>query len=433
MIPQWLIKKKRDGEKLSKEEIQFMINSYTSGDIPDYQMSAFTMAIYFQGMDAVETAHMTEAMMHSGDVIDTSSIPVATVDKHSTGGIGDKVSLILAPLVACCDLAVPMVSGRGLGLTGGTLDKLEAIPGYRTDLSEQEFINTVNEVGVSITGQTSSLAPADKAIYALRDVTATVESIPLITASIMSKKLAAGVDSLVLDVKYGHGAFMTELADARELAQSMVAVGQAMNKNVAAIITCMNSPLGHAVGNTLEIIEVIEALKGNGPKDLMEVTMALAAEMLIFGKIAKDKQSAIDILQQHIDSGAALAKFKAMVIEHGGDGSFIDDPSKFNAATLQQAFTAKQSGYIAAVNAELVGKASLLLGAGRVTTDDNVDHAVGISDLCKIGDRIEHGEILAVLHGQQQADLDKAKALLAEAFVVSEQLVAVSSRIVEYV
>jgi pyrimidine-nucleoside phosphorylase len=374
-------------------------------------------------MDIDEVAVLTDAMMNSGDVVDTSPITKPKVDKHSTGGIGDKVSLVLAPLIASCGLAVPMISGRGLGITGGTLDKLESIPGYRTDLSDDEFIKVVQTCGCSITGQTGQLAPADKKLYALRDVTGTVPSIPLITASIMSKKLAAGIDALVLDVKWGHGAFMKTQEDAAELAQSMVRVGTRMGKGMAALITDMNQPLGKTAGNTVEIVETVQTLRDEGPDDLLEVTMTLAARMLLLAGKTEDKVEALAMLNDQITSGKAFDVFKQMVELHGGDPAAIDDLSKLPTASIEKTYEAPTAGYISAVDAESVGKACLVLGAGRQKTDDQVDHAVGASNLAKIGDKIEKGQTLAVLHANDEGKLAEAMALLDKAFTISEESV----------
>ncbi len=433
MVPQWLIEKKRDGQTLTKEEIRFFVEGFTNGEIPDYQMAAMAMAIYFKGMDIDEVAVLSEEMMNSGDLVDTSSITRPKVDKHSTGGNGDKVSLILAPLVACGALAVPMISGRGLGITGGTLDKLESIPGYRTDLTDEEFVAVVDKCGCSITGQTSQLAPADKKLYALRDVTGTVPSIPLITASIMSKKLAEGIDALVLDVKFGEGAFMKTIEDARELATCMVRVGSRMGKGMAALITNMNQPLGHTAGNALEIKETIDTLAGNGPDDLMEVTMALAARMLVLAKTVKNQAEALGNLHNNLSSGAALAKFREMVELHGGDPSVIDDPSKLPSAKVQKPVTASTAGNIQGVNAGSIGKACLLLGAGRTRTDDSVDPAVGVSDIAKIGDAVEAGELLATIHANDEGQLVEAERLVSEAFLIDDQPVPLAHLIADTV
>ncbi|MBU0677542.1 MAG: thymidine phosphorylase [Verrucomicrobia bacterium] len=420
MLPQWIIEKKRDGNALTEEEIRFLIEGYTKEEIPDYQMAAFAMAVYFKGMTFEEMAILTDAMMRSGDLVDTSSIKLPKADKHSTGGIGDKVSLVLAPLIACCGIAVPMVSGRGLGITGGTLDKLESIPGYRTDLSEREFVDTIDKCGCSITGQTGQLAPADKKLYALRDVTGTVPSIPLIVASIMSKKMAEGIDSLVLDVKWGKGAFMQTMEDARELAHNMVEVGVCMGKNMTALLTGMNQPLGRTAGNALEVIESIEALKGNGPADLMQVTLELCGHMLLLSKKASDIKEAKGILLSHIESGEALERFKQMVGLQGGDPASIDDISKLPRAATQEPVSSSESGYIAAVDAEKIGRACILLGAGRKRTEDAVDFAVGVSDILKIGDKVQRGDKLLTVHANDPASCSEAVAMTREAFAFSE-------------
>jgi len=421
MIPQWIIEKKRDGHALSPEEISFFIEGYTRDDIPDYQMSALAMAIYFQGMTMDETAHLTECMMRSGDVVDTSSITLPKVDKHSTGGVGDKVSMILAPMMACCGVAVPMISGRGLGITGGTLDKLESIPGYRVDITEKEFLDILHDCGCSIIGQTSRLAPADKKLYALRDVTATVPSIPLITASIMSKKLAEGIDALVMDVKWGKGAFMKTYEDAQALARSIVEVGTRMGKGMAGLITDMNQPLGAAAGNALEIMESAETLKGEGPDDLMEVTMSLCAQMLIIVDIAKDHVDALKILNKHIASGAAFEKFQRMIKLHGGDPASVEDYAKLPTARLRKTVTSPHTGYVTAVSAECIGRAVIMLGGGRAKTDDRVDHAVGVSDIVKVGAYVEEGEPLFTLHGNQENKMDEALKLAADAVIIGEE------------
>lgn len=433
MLPQWLIEKKRDGQTLDADEIRWFIAGYSKGELPDYQMAAMAMAIYFQGMTLDEMAVLTDAMMRSGDLVDTSSIRLPKVDKHSTGGIGDKISLVLAPLVACCDVAVPMISGRGLGITGGTLDKLESIPGYRTDLSDKEFLDVVQKCGCSITGQTGQLAPADKKLYALRDVTGTVPSIPLIVASIMSKKLAEGVDALVLDVKWGRGAFMKTVEAARELARNMVEVGTRMGKGMAALITDMNQPLGHAVGNSLEIIESAETLKGNGPEDIVELTMALGARMLMLADKARDHVEALRVLQQHLASGRAFERFKKMVELHGGEPRALDDYRRLPVATIKDEVLADSSGTVAAVDAEAIGKACVVLGAGRRKTEDRVDHAVGVADLVKVGDKVEKGQRLATLHANDESRLKDARSLVAAAFTISGEVVPPPSLVTDLV
>lgn len=420
MLPQWVIEKKRDGHELSEPEIRNFINAYAKGDLPDYQMSAMAMAIFLRGMTPREIAVLTDAMMRSGDLVDTSAIRKPKVDKHSTGGIGDKVSLILAPLVACCGVAVPMISGRGLGITGGTLDKLESIPRYRTTLSDREFIAVIQKCGCSIIGQTKQLAPADKKLYALRDVTGTVASIPLITASIMCKKLAEGIDALVLDVKCGKGAFMRTQKDARALALSMVRVGKAMGKGMSALITDMNQPLGRTAGNALEVLESIETLQGKGPEDLTGITLAFAEEMMILGKVARDRTRARRQLEEAIRSGAAFARFREMVALQGGDVSVVDDPARLPAARIIRPYPAPASGYVALADAESIGKACVVLGAGRTKTDDAVDFAVGVSGIRKIGEPVRKGEPLLVVHANDEQKLDQAHQLLKQAFNITK-------------
>lgn len=413
MVPQWLIEKKRDGLELSETEIRDFMTGYTNETIPDYQMAAMAMAIYLKGMTPKETATLVEVMMHSGDLVDTSSLPLPKADKHSTGGIGDKVSLILAPLAACMGVAVPMISGRGLGITGGTLDKLEAIPGYRTDLSEPEFLRVLAECGCSIIGQTARLAPADKKLYALRDVTATVPSIPLITASIMCKKLAEGIDSLVLDVKFGKGAFMKTIEDARILAQSMVEVGSAMNKKVSAFLTEMNQPLGKTAGNAVEVIESVKTLQGEGPEDLTQLTVALTVEMIALSFPDRPREALEQEAYTLLHNGQAYEKFKEMVRLQGGDTACLDDPSRFPGTSLEAAIPAPSDGTIAAIDAEKIGRAVILLGGGRAKTDDRIDHAVGITGIAKVGTQVRQGEPLMTLLANDQARLDQAVRELA--------------------
>jgi len=412
MLPQWIIEKKRDGAELSTEEIRTFIDGYTAGSIPDYQMAALAMSIYFKGMNAHETADLTRAMMESGKTIAPSSIPGAKVDKHSTGGIGDKISIPLAPLVAACGAVVPMISGRGLGITGGTLDKLESIPGYRVGLSEDAFRKTLSDCGCSMIGQTAEIAPADKKLYALRDVTATVPSIPLIVSSILSKKLAEGIDALVLDVKCGSGAFMKTLEDARRLAHALVDTGTAMGTKVVALVTDMDQPLGRNVGNALEIGESLDILHGKGPADAQRLTIELAKQMLAAAQIP----SPGDGIESMLQNGTALATFRKMVSSHGGD---LD--AGLPTAESQWALPAATSGFITKANAESIGRACLLLGAGRAKTDDTIDHAVGISDLKKVGERVEKDEPLCIIHSNGHENQDTLMPMLASAFEVSEQ------------
>ena len=411
MIPQWIIEKKRDDAELDSEEIRAFIAGYTTGSIPDYQMSALAMAIYFNGMTPRETADLTLAMMESGKVIDPARISGAKVDKHSTGGIGDKISIPLAPLVASCGATVPMISGRGLGITGGTLDKLESIVGYRVGLSEEEYFHTLETCGCSMIGQTAEIAPADKKLYALRDVTATVPSIPLIVSSIMSKKMAEGIDALVLDVKCGSGAFMKSLGEARQLAQGLVDTGRSMGKKVVALITDMNQPLGRTVGNALEIQESLDILNGTGPKDSQGLTIELATRMLAVAGIQDLGGVGIE---EKLENGSALSTFRTMVACHGGDLA-----AALPVARSQIPLPASKSGYLSKADADAIGRASLLLGAGRSKTTDTIDPAVGISDLKKIGERIEAGEPLCIIHSNGHEDEIQLFKTLEPAFEIS--------------
>lgn len=421
MLPQWIIEKKRDGHQLTEKEIRSLIEGYANDTIPDYQMSAFAMAVYFQGMTFDETAVLTDAMLKSGTILDTSSIPMPKVDKHSTGGVGDKVSILLAPLVASCGLAIPMISGRGLGITGGTLDKLESIPGYRTNLSSQEFIHVLEQCACSIIGQTSELAPVDKKLYALRDVTGTVPSIPLIAASIMSKKLAEGIDSLVLDVKCGSGAFMKTPQHARELAETIVEIGRRMNKNMTAIITDMNQPLGHAVGNTVEIIETVNALQGKGPEDLIVITAELGARLCVLsGKITK-YEDAVKTMRTHISSGKAFSKLCEMVHLHGGNVETIKNTSLLPSANLKHEYPSPQKAYVTGIDADSIGRACVCLGAGRRKVDDNIDHTAGITGIVKTGQYMEENEPLLTLHSNDKDKLNEALEILEKAFAFSPE------------
>lgn len=431
MLPQWVIEKKRDGHELGENDIRWFINGYTSGDIADYQMAAMAMAIYLRGMTSREIAILTDAMMRSGDLVDTSGIARPKVDKHSTGGIGDKVSLILAPLVACFDVAVPMISGRGLGITGGTLDKLESIPGYRTNLADKEFLKVIEKCGCSIIGQTARLAPADKKLYALRDVTGTVPSIALITASIMCKKLAEGIDSLVLDVKCGRGAFMKNRDDARALAMSMVNVGREIGKGMAALLTDMNQPLGRTAGNALEVLESIETLHGRGTKDLTDLTVALAVEMLLLAKPGADAEALDTECRKRLQDGSAFAKFRRMVELQGGDLRTMDRPALLPQAKTRHLLLAISSGHVTDVNAEAIGRAVVVLGGGRTRTDDAVDSAVGISGIVKIGEQIAHGQPTMTVHANDPAKMGEALKLLDGAVSIAPEPVAAAPLILE--
>ena len=393
-----LLAAKRDGHTLAETEIRRLIASFTKGDLADYQMAAFLMAVFFRGLDDAETVALTEAMLHSGSVLDLKSVPGIKVDKHSTGGVGDKVSICLAPLVAACGVPVPMVSGRGLGHTGGTLDKLEAIHGFRTDLPTEDFARIVKDVGTCMIGQTNDIAPADKRIYALRDVTATVESIPLIVASILSKKLAEGIDGLVLDVKVGLGAFMKDLDHAKELATKLVRVGTRAGKKVVAVLTRMDAPLGCAVGNANETREALEVLHGKGPSDLVECTMVLGAEMLVLGGQAKDTAEAMEKLANAIASGAAIRTMEKMVEAQGGDAKVVANPSLLVVAKVVVEVRAPRGGFVTGIDALTVGLTGVAMGAGRTRADQKVDPAVGISIDAKPGDAVQVGQVVARLY-----------------------------------
>lgn len=433
MVPQWIIEKKRDGQALAESDIREFIAGYTRGDIPDYQMSALAMAIFFRGMDPDETAVLTDAMMRSGDLVDTSGIPGPKVDKHSTGGVGDKISLALAPLLASCGAVVPMISGRGLGITGGTLDKLESIPGFDVRLPVARFLDILRACCCCMIGQTDRLAPADRKLYALRDVTATVPSIPLITASILSKKLAEGIDHLVMDVKFGLGAFMKTRAQARALAQSIVRTGRAMGKSVRALITDMNQPLGRSAGNALEVVEAVETLHGRGPADVRDLTVALGAELLAMAGIERYREAAAGRLRLALDSGAAAAVFRRMTELQGGDPEALEDYNRLPCAAIQAPLSAPTGGWVAEVNADRIGRACVLLGAGRTKTDDAIDPAVGVSDLVKVGERVERGQQVAVIHANDEARLAAAKDLLSQAFVFASSPVTPPPLILETV
>ncbi|MEO7699255.1 MAG: thymidine phosphorylase [Opitutus sp.] len=424
LFPQHVISRKRDGHALNREEIESFVRGATDGSWADYQLSALLMAIFWRGMSAEETAIYTEAMMHSGLVADLSHVRQPKADKHSTGGVGDKVSLHLAPMIAACGVAVPMISGRGLGHSGGTLDKLEAIAGFRVNLSMREYRDQVEKLGLCLIGQTAELAPADKKLYALRDVTATVECIPLICASILSKKLAEGIDVLVLDVKFGRGAFMKDQAKARELAQTLVAVATAMGKPTRAVLTAMEEPLGRAVGNALEVAESIDCLRGAGPADTMEVTFALGEQMLLLAKVAGSREQARTLLERTLSSGEALQKFRAMVTAQSGDVGVVDDPARLPRAQYRKDFIATRSGFVEAVDAMGVALAALRLGAGRAKAEDAIDHAVGIDRLAKIGEPVQVGAPLCRLHANDERALAEAEAMLARAIAVGDKRVA---------
>ena len=415
-----IIRKKRDGQRLSDAEIDAFIQGVTNGDWPDYQASALLMAIVLRGMDADETAALTRAMTNSGTRLDLSDIPGPKIDKHSTGGVGDKTSLILAPLLACCGIVVPMMSGRGLGHTGGTLDKLEAIPGFRVNLSEAEFRAALKRVGCAMIGQTSQIAPADKILYALRDVTGTVESIPLITASIMSKKLAEGIDGLVLDVKCGRGAFMKTASEARALAESLCRTGAANELRTVACVTAMDAPLGRAVGNALEIIEAIETLKGRGPADLERLCLVLGTHMLRLGGFIGVDEEAETKLRAEITSGRAVEKFRAMVAEQGGDPRVVDNYALMRTGPGIIVWPALRNGYVAHLDAERVGRAAMVLGAGRNRVSDRVDHRVGVTIRAQVGDAVKKGTELATVHCRSSSEFAQAMALLRDAWTIED-------------
>lgn len=420
LFPQHIIAKKRDGGVLTRDEIKAFVAGATDDSWADYQLSALLMAIFLRDMNREEMAAYTEAMMHSGVVADLSSLAMPKADKHSTGGVGDKVSLHLAPMIAACGVAVPMISGRGLGHSGGTLDKLEAIPGFNVNLSLDDYRAQLDRLGVALIGQTKELAPADKKLYALRDVTATVECIPLICGSILSKKLAEGIDVLVLDVKFGRGAFMKDESAARELAEALVSTATAMNKPTRAIMTAMDQPLGRAVGNALEVAESIACLQGEGPADTMEVTYALAEQMLLLAKVVETKEEARAKLEETITSGSALAKFRDLVSAQGGDASVVDDPSRLPQAKYQESLLATKSGTIADVDAMEVALAALRLGAGRAKAEASIDPAVGVSDLVKVGEQVEAGYLLCTIHANDESALAEAKAKLTAAIQLSD-------------
>jgi pyrimidine-nucleoside phosphorylase len=418
-----VIEKKRDGFELTKEEIQFLINGFTKGDIPDYQMSAFAMAVFFQGMTKEERVYLTEAMVQSGDQIDLSGIEGIKVDKHSTGGVGDTTTLVLAPLVASVGVPVAKMSGRGLGHTGGTIDKLESVKGFHVEISNDEFIQLVNQNKVAVIGQSGNLTPADKKLYALRDVTATVDSIPLIASSIMSKKIAAGADAIVLDVKTGSGAFMKNLDDAKDLAQTMVGIGNGVGRKTKAIISDMSQPLGFAVGNALEVKEAIDTLKGQGPEDLYELCLTLGSHMVVLAEKASDFNQAREMLIESIKNGQALQAFKTFLEAQGGDATVVDDPAKLPTADYMIEVPAKTSGYVAEITAETVGTAAMMLGAGRATKESVIDLAVGVVLHKKVGDRVEAGESLVTIHSNKE-NVQEVIEKIYSAYKVSDEKVA---------
>lgn len=412
-----IIEKKRDGHELTTAEINFFIEGYTKGEIPDYQASALAMAIYFQDMNDRERADLTRAMVESGDTIDLSAIDGVKVDKHSTGGVGDTTTLVLAPLVASLGVPVAKMSGRGLGHTGGTIDKLESIAGFHVELTREQFIDLVNRDKVAVIGQSGNLTPADKKLYALRDVTGTVNSIPLIASSIMSKKIAAGADAIVLDVKTGDGAFMKTEEDAKELAHAMVRIGNHVGRKTIAIISDMSQPLGFAIGNALEVKEAIETLQGKGPKDLTELVLTLGSQMVILAGKAKTSEEAKEMLLDAIHSGKALAKFKEFLANQGGDASIVDDLTKLPQAKYKIELPAKQSGYISRMVADEIGVASMILGAGRATKEDVIDLAVGLVLHKKVGDKVEEGESILTIYSNRENVEDVKQKLYDNIFI----------------
>ncbi len=428
-----LIHRKRDGEELSPEEINYLVDGYTRTEIPDYQLSAFLMAVFFSGMTDREVSVLTDAMLNSGSIVDLSSIPGVKVDKHSTGGVGDKTSLIASPIAAAAGVIVPMISGRALGHTGGTLDKLESIPGFRTDLSIDEFRGLVAQHKLAFIGQTPEVVPADNKFYALRDATATVESIPLLASSIMSKKLAVGLDALVLDVKVGSGAFMKKQVEARRLAQMMVGIGRRLDKRVQALITDMSQPLGYAIGNALEVMEVSQTLQNAGPADLTRLSLELAARMIFLGKIVKTLEEARELAQSKLLDGSGFQKFKDVIAAQGGNPQVLDRFDLLPNATGAQEITTARGGYVSAIDAELIGQASSMIGAGRNTKEDSIDPAVGVILEVKVGQKIDSGSILCRIYYTGDEHLEEAAALVEDAFKISQQPVEERDLILEVV
>jgi len=415
-----LIYRKREGEELSPEEIVFLVNGYTRGEIPDYQISAFLMAVCWQGMTDREVSALTECMLDSGERVDMSAVPGVKVDKHSTGGVGDKTSLIAAPLAASAGVIVPMISGRGLGHTGGTLDKLESIPGFRTALSIGEFQAQLQQHGLAFIGQSEQIAPADGRLYSLRDATATVESIPLIASSIMSKKLAAGLDSIVLDVKVGSGAFMKKQIDARRLAQMMVGIGRRMDKRVMALITDMNQPLGFAIGNALEIMEVSQTLQNAGPVDLTRLSLELAARMIHLGRMSNSIDEAREIAQARLLDGSGYRKLKDVITAQGGNAAVLDRFELLPNATGMREIYSPRAGFVSAVDAALIGQASQMIGAGRDTKEDSIDPAVGVILEVKVGQKVDSGGVLCRIYHTREERVDEAADLVEDAFRISQ-------------
>ena len=427
-----IIDKKKRGLELNQTEIEYLINGYVNNEIPDYQISAWLMAVYFQGMTDRELLALTNCMTKSGEIVDLSSIMGVKVDKHSTGGVGDKVTLVVAPIVAACGGKVAKMSGRGLGFTGGTIDKLEAIPGLKTALAEEDFFNMVNEIGLAVMGQSADIAPADKKLYALRDVTATVDSIPLIASSIMSKKLAAGSDKIVLDVTVGSGAFMKDKENAVQLAEKMVAIGNGAGKKTVAILTNMDVPLGKMVGNNLEVVEAIETLKGRGPEDLIAVVVEIASTMLYLAQIGT-KEECMKKVKRVIADGSALEKLKLMVERQGGDGSYIENPDQFEKAIYQHEIIANNSGYMGTMNTEECGKAAVLLGAGREVKDDPIDMTAGIKFNKKTGDAVKQGDIVAIAYSSSKEKLQQGVQKISDIYDIVDKRPQVVPEIIGYI
>jgi pyrimidine-nucleoside phosphorylase len=416
-----IISKVRDHQELSTGEIQFFVNGIADGTIPDYQISAWAMAVFLNGLNTRETTDLTMAMAHSGEILDLSDVVKIAVDKHSTGGVGDKTTLVVEPVVAACGLPVGKMSGRGLGFSGGTLDKLESIPGYRTDISHEEFIHQLKTIGIVLTGQTSDLAPADGRLYSLRDVTGTVQSVPLIASSVMSKKIAAGAQAIVLDVKVGNGAFMEDLESARKLAELMVSIGKLSGRRVTAILSDMNQPLGYAVGNALEVKEAIDTLHGKGPADFREHCLLVASYLLWMGSKAADLESARRLAIESMDHEKGWEMFRKLVVAQGGNVSYIDHPEKLPGAPLIETVSANRAGYLSEIKARTFGEVSVVMGAGRARKGDPIDHAVGLVVHCKVGDRVEIGSPLFTVHARDKATFEMAKEKVLTAFAWSDQ------------
>lgn len=427
-----LIEKKRDGLSLTQKEIDFLIDGYVKGSIPDYQMSAFLMAVMFQGLDDLEQAFLTNAMLHSGEVIDLSPVAGVKVDKHSTGGVGDKTTLVVAPIVAACGAKLAKMSGRGLGHTGGTLDKLESIPGYRIEISSADFYKQVNEIGLAVIGQTANITPADKLLYSLRDVTGTVQSVGLIASSIMSKKLASGADKILLDVKVGSGAFMKTKEDAIELAKAMVAIGKNTGKETVAVLTNMDEPLGSAIGNSLEVIEAIDTLKGHGPKDFMELCFALSSELVLLAGLAKDIKEASKMVEAVIADKTALNKLRQMITYQKGNPNVIDDYDIFGTAKHKIKVLSRKDGYLAHVDAMNIGTAAMKLGAGRQTKEEAIDPVVGIMIQKKVGMKVSIGDTIAIIHSNGKNE-EEAYEMIIDAFHIEENKITPQEIIIDIV